>query len=366
MKRKGLYRALAMLLGILAIPIVPAAAYENASDWAKPNLDEAVMLELLPEILQDADMQVDITRREICYLATVAYEKLTGNSPTPNLTDYFTDTDDPLICAAYEIGIVNGYDDGTFRPEELLTRQEFFMILANLNRSLNKPVNLTKDYLEEFSDRADLGDWAEEAAQEMVGLGVVTGVNGALLPLGQATRQEAIVMFLRNYKEANRYMKTEWFTAEQLAEMNKAAMEAALSSEAGDLITMALGFVEKKTPYIFGAVGPNAFDCSGFTQYLYRQFGYNIDRIADDQARNGTEVPTPRVDGVISFEQLRPGDLLCFSNTYNAGAWITHVGIYMGNGKMVHAANSTRGVTVDNITSGYYYNHFACARRIMN
>ena len=131
---------------------VPAAAFVNSSSWAVPELQEAQLLGLLPDILLEADMQADISRLEMCYIATLAYEKLTGNSPTPNRTDYFLDTTDPLICAAYELGIVNGYDDNTFRPEQMLTRQEFFVILSNLNRCINMPIHLTTDYLTGFSD----------------------------------------------------------------------------------------------------------------------------------------------------------------------------------------------------------------------
>ena len=240
----------------------------NASDWAVQNLQEADMLNLLPDILRSADMKDNITRREMCYLATTAYERITGNEPIPVRTDYFTDTDDSLICAAYEIGIVGGYTDGTFLPEKLLTRQEFFQILANFNRQMDKPANLNEDYLKSFSDRDTVDDWAESATQEMVALGVVNGTGGKLRPLDASSRQESIVMFLRNYKEANRYLKTEWLTAEQLAEMNKAAMEQAMTSEAGQLVQTALSYVKKNTPYVFGATGPNAFDCSGFTSYL--------------------------------------------------------------------------------------------------
>ncbi len=378
MNRKPFRRLTASLLLFVSLftAALPAAADDdtvmlteepwvmnNPSSWAIPNLEEANRLSLLPEILKDADLQQNITRREMCYLATTAYERLTGNEPIPNFIDHFTDTDDSLICAAYEIGIVNGYNDGSFLPEQLLTRQEFFQILVNFNRCINKPANIKEDYLAKFDDRGEVDSWAEDAAQELVALGVVTGSNGKLLPRDHTNREQAIVMFLRNYKESNRYLKTEWLTAEQLAEMNRTAMEQAMSSEAGQLVSYALEFVRNKTPYIYGATGPNAFDCSGFTQYVFRHFGYSINRVAKDQAKNGTEVPT-RVNGKLNFDLLHPGDLLLFANTMS-GDRISHVGIYMGNGQMVHAANSTRGVTVDNIFSGYYYSHFDSARRIL-
>lgn len=350
--------ALLLLIAVLSALAVPAMAFEQASDWAVSDLNEANLLGLLPETLLSADMSEEINRMEMCYIATLAYEKLTGNTPYPNRTDYFTDTDDPMICAAYEIGIVSGYQDGSFQPERLLSRQEFFMILSNLNRCIGMPIHLTTDYLKQFTDRDQVGSWAESAAQEVVGLGLVQGTKIGnywyLNPAGDTSRQEAVVMFLRCYKNANQFMLSDWITEEELEALKAAAEEEAASSQAAQLVEYALNFVG--CSYVFGATGPTSFDCSGFTQYVYRHFGYSINRVANDQVNNGTAV---------SFDQLQPGDLICFSNTYSSGDWITHVGIYIGDGKMVHAANSTRGVTVDSITSGYYYSHYAAARRIL-
>ncbi len=359
---KTLFRRGAALLLTLAAVLsltVPALAFTNASDWALSDLNEAQMLDLLPDALATADMSIDINRMEMCYIATLAYEKLTGNTPHPNRTDYFSDTNDPLVCAAYEIGIVGGYPDGTFRPNQLLTRQEFFVIISNLNRCVNMPIHLTKDYLAGFIDRNEVGTWAESAAQEVVGLGIVGGTTAGnatyLDPTSTTSRQQAIVMFLRCYKNAQAFLNTDWLTEEEVKKLEEAAKEEAASSEAAQLVSYALGFVG--CDYVFGGNGPKVFDCSGFTKYVYAHFGYSINRVANDQVKNGVSV---------SFNQLQPGDLICFSNTYSSSAWITHVGIYIGDGKMVHAANTTRGVTVDSITSGYYYNHFAAARRILN
>ncbi len=353
-------RVLALLLVLTSLfsLAVPAAAYVNASSWVLVTLNEADLLGLLTDEMKDADMSEPINRLEMCYIAAIAYEKLTGNSPTPNRTDYFTDTDDPMICAAYEIGLVNGYADGSFCPEQNLTRQEFFVILSNLNRNVGMPLNLKSDFLTNFADRHKVGVWAEAAAQEMAGLGIVQGeVLGNmryLLPESETSREQAIAMFLRCYKNANMFLQTDWITEEELEEMRAQAAAEAASSEAAQLVDYALTFVGK--PYVFGANGPNSFDCSGFTRYVYAHFGYSINRVANDQVKNGT---------AISFNELKPGDLVCFSNTYSSSQWITHVGIYIGNGRIVHAANSTRGVTVDTITSGYYFNHYAAARRIL-
>ena len=103
--------------------------------------------------------------------------------------------------------------------------------------------------------------------------------------------------------------------------------------------------------YVYGGSTPSGFDCSGFTSYVYRQFGVALNRTAAGQFGNGVAV---------SKSQLQSGDLVMFGKS-----GINHVGIYIGGGQMVHAANPSRGVTIDTINSGYYANNYVGARRVM-
>jgi len=103
--------------------------------------------------------------------------------------------------------------------------------------------------------------------------------------------------------------------------------------------------------YVYGGSAPSGFDCSGFTSYVYRQFGVALNRTAAGQFGNGVAV---------SKSQLQSGDLVMFGKS-----GINHVGIYIGGGQMVHAANPSRGVTIDTINSGYYANNYVGARRVM-
>ncbi len=119
----------------------------------------------------------------------------------------------------------------------------------------------------------------------------------------------------------------------------------------GSVVGLALQQVGK--PYIFGAAGPNAFDCSGLVYWVFKQRGINFPRTADQQFKVGTPVPP---------NQLQPGDLVFFANTYCPG--ISHVGIYIGNGKFVHAANSRKGVIVSSLSESYYRQHYAGAKRV--
>lgn len=116
--------------------------------------------------------------------------------------------------------------------------------------------------------------------------------------------------------------------------------------------TIAQNYLGKK--YISGGTSPETgFDCSGFTQYVYRQCGIELSRTASSQANNGK---------AIEKSELQPGDLLLFH--YYGSKTIDHVGIYTGNGQFIHSANPQRGVVYDTIESGYYAQNYVGARRL--
>ena len=105
--------------------------------------------------------------------------------------------------------------------------------------------------------------------------------------------------------------------------------------------------------YVYGGTTPNGFDCSGFVYYVFNSCGYSLSRSCGVQASSGVAV---------TKDELLPGDILFFNNTSDGS--IGHVGIYVGGGTMVHAANTRRGVTTDTINSGYYNTYYYSARRI--
>lgn len=106
--------------------------------------------------------------------------------------------------------------------------------------------------------------------------------------------------------------------------------------------------------YVYGTAGPSTFDCSGFTSYLYKQYGVSLPRSSNSQGTFGTYVDK---------SNLIPGDILCFSNRKDRK--INHVGVYVGDGKFIHASTSTRGVVMDSLSENYYTNHYVTARRVV-
>lgn len=109
------------------------------------------------------------------------------------------------------------------------------------------------------------------------------------------------------------------------------------------------------TPYVYGASGPNSFDCSGFTSYIYKQFGYTLNRSAADQTKNGVAVDK---------SELQPGDLVLFRSPGSSRA-ATHVGIYIGNSQFVHAPQPGDVVKVSDLNSSWYSRVYVGARRIV-
>ena len=101
-------------------------------------------------------------------------------------------------------------------------------------------------------------------------------------------------------------------------------------------VALAFALAQVGKAYVWGGNGPNAYDCSGLTTAAYKQAGITIPRTSYSQFNVGTPV---------TLAQLKPGDLVF----YYAG--ISHVGMYIGNGRIVHAANPTSGVTTASVTS---------------
>lgn len=107
--------------------------------------------------------------------------------------------------------------------------------------------------------------------------------------------------------------------------------------------------------YVAGGASPTTgFDCSGFTTYVYKHFGISLNRSSKDQIKNGTSV---------SKSNLQLGDIIIFNGSSNTS--IGHVGIYIGDNKFIHAANSKEGVIITSLSSSYYQKRYVGARRVI-
>lgn len=114
------------------------------------------------------------------------------------------------------------------------------------------------------------------------------------------------------------------------------------------------GYSHIGVPYRSGGTSPKGFDCSGFTQYIYDSDDVSITRTCLGQMGQGI---------IVAKEDLQPGDLLFFQNTTAGKAITSHVGVYLGDGKLIHAGS--RGITVADLYSDYFVKHYLCARRVL-
>ncbi|MCY6957786.1 C40 family peptidase [Clostridium brassicae] len=116
------------------------------------------------------------------------------------------------------------------------------------------------------------------------------------------------------------------------------------------LVEYSYKFIGK--PYVWAAAGPTSFDCSGFTLYVYNRFGYSLPHYTGYQVELGESV---------SKQNLKIGDLIFFNTT----GLNSHVGIYIGSGKFIHASSGKGSITISELDKPYYRQRYSTARRII-
>ncbi len=112
--------------------------------------------------------------------------------------------------------------------------------------------------------------------------------------------------------------------------------------------------------YVYARENPPYFDCSGLTQYVYKQFGYSLKRTAYLQGYDDT---WPKIK---SISDLQVGDLIYFNTNETDADLSDHAGIYIGDGNFIHASSSAGKVVISSLNSGYYREHFSWGRRVLN
>ena len=195
------------------------------------------------------------------------------------------------------------------------------------------------------------GDWYKVKAKDKTGYvfkdlvssSKVTTSRSLTTSRQQTTKEEA---------KTEQKTETKKTTSKTTTTKKTTETKAATNATGADVVKYAKKFNGYR--YVYGGSGPKSFDCSGFTMYVYKHFGVKLPHNAETQANYGKYVKK---------SNLKPGDLVIFNNRANTS--IGHAGVYIGNGKFIHAANSTDGVTIDTLNSGYYSVRFVEGRRLI-
>lgn len=189
-----------------------------ASDWAKPELEKAKELGLIPDTLSGADLTQAITRAEFAAVSVKAYEALSGNEATPAQNNPFTDTDDAEVLKAYNTGITSGVSANLFDPAALLDREQAATMLTRVFKKISlagwtladdSNFALTYEKPAIFADDSNISDWAKDSVYFMAANSIIAGIGGNKFApknitadeiaagYANATREQAIIIAVR-------------------------------------------------------------------------------------------------------------------------------------------------------------------------
>lgn len=261
------------------------------------------------------------------------------------------------------IEIINGWvcvetqtTKGWLRKDKIKTQEEPVQEEQKVEEQQpEEPVNIVIKTLFVNSTTVNLRKEANTSAEIVTTLPVNTAVDVLEESNGwskvRVSGKEGYIsssLLSETKQETSRSIETSRKVADAQSTQNTSVSS---SGDTSSVVSKAKSYIGSS--YVYGGSSPSGFDCSGFTSYVYKQFGVNLSRTAAGQYNNGTS---------IDRGSLQAGDLVMFGSSASN---INHVGIYIGGGQIVHAANKSRGVTIDTINSGYYNNNYVGARRVM-
>ena len=163
-----------------------------------------------------------------------------------------------------------------------------------------------------------------------------------------------------SYNGATGYLHKDYIQlVEEAAEEETAEAAVSYSMESHEIKTNVVNTACEYlgVRYVYGGASPSGFDCSGFTMYIYQQFGYALPHSATSQLDYGTSVER---------DALQMGDLVFFRDPNVTSKAASHVGIYIGGGQFVHASSSSTGyVIVSSLSESYFDGYYVGARRLI-
>ena len=194
----------------------------------------------------------------------------------------------------------------------------------------------------------------------------VTPSNGLNVRKGPGTSYSKIATLSKGtevtvYLTSNGWSKIKangvegYVSSEYLSSTKPSTNSSSTSSSVDAVLNLASKQIGK--PYVWGAEGPSSFDCSGLTYYVYKNaVGVTLPRTSIEQSKYGT---------TISKSNLKAGDLVFFDTDGENNGVVTHVGIYAGNGQLIHASSSKKEIVKVSMETSYWNNAYVRAKRVL-
>jgi len=182
---------------------VTVDAYSGVKPWFDKEIEEAKNVwNIIPSSFDELNFDENMTRAEFCQVLYRAYLQVYLDPPASVNENVFTDTNDYYVNVAYQLGLVGGYTDGTFKPDATITRQEVFKILYNFLKVYNGDYSFDSEQkdriLSLYTDTKEIGSWAIEAVVAARYEGIASGDElGRINPKGITSRAEGIIMIKR-------------------------------------------------------------------------------------------------------------------------------------------------------------------------
>ncbi len=174
--------------------------YRNSSKWAIPELDKALKFDFITNAIRD-NMSKNVNREEFAEVLMKMYVNVTGKTVSYSDT-FFSDTENPEVLKAAQLGIVTGNGYGQFKPNEFVTRQEICTMIYRTMKLLRPASDFNILNVDKFRDQDLIDGWALEGMQYMYKQEILKGDGyGKIDPKGNSTREVATILILRTYEK---------------------------------------------------------------------------------------------------------------------------------------------------------------------
>lgn len=266
-----------------------------------------------------------------------------------------------------ELGYMTGTADGNFGASTK-TAVAAFQRKAGLDADgIAGPTTLAVLYdndapsatpTDDTLEQGDSGDAVKALQKRLIELGYMSGTADG--DFGSATKA-AVKLFQKQAGltvdgVAGLGTQSALFSSNAPKYDGKTSVDTDTSSTAAKIIATAKQYMG--CTYVYGTSGPNTFDCSGFTCFVFKKYGYSLLRSAQQQGYDDNYERLTR-------SELKMGDIVCF-NTISDNDLSDHVGIYISDGNFIHASSGGGCVMISNLDSGYYNRVFSWGRRILD